>query len=582
MTKGSSHELAALLLTEVICYATLTLGIAVWVLLLDKQSAFDSVLKEHILSEAYSAAGYQADQSLLYMANRLNTRRTFLQFSSTLMGPIHDKRGVEQGGVYSGDQFQLVNNKELVVTNTAGLGLNMGETSVGSIGVADDVSLVSPDPHALQSLLNLSQSITSNRCMVNVHEKTKLLLYHPKGDTSANYWQEVKPIMMNGDPLPLSPQAEHVGVLRSPGGGNLASITARMAGHTKSLYSVISCGMARNHRGNPAASLMVEACYSAPKLFSGLASLLLSPADMQVLSVHRRLTLQRLQRLHPCTPAPALHFLSGSLPAPALVHKHQFTLLHMVALLGPSNILFQHGLYVLHNSIKNSWFTQVRALSQQYSLPDPIQIMISPPPKERFKSDVKTAISSFWRDSLIAEAEHLTSLRYMRLSFLPLGRGAHPLWWTCYSSPSAVRSATVMGKMLSGRYRSCWLRRHWTQESGGCRLPGCGQLPGDVAHLLSGECVALQPYLANTLHNLCTMLAPQPHLMLPLMTALHGDRETVTKFFLDPSTDPSVIQLVQLYGQEPVLNPLFQAARAWVWCAHRTKMGMPGLEHYLK
>ena len=91
----------------------------------------------------------------------------------------------------------------------------------------------------------------------------------------------------------------------------------------------------------------------------------------------------------------------------------------MVALLGPSNILFQHGLYVLHNSIKNSWFTQVRALSQQYSLPDPIQIMISPPPKERFKSDVKTAISSFWRDSLIAEAEHLTSLRYMRLSFLP-------------------------------------------------------------------------------------------------------------------------------------------------------------------
>ena len=65
MTKGSSHELAALLLTETICYATLTLGIALWVLLLDKQSAFDSVLKEHILAEAYTAAGYHADQSLL-------------------------------------------------------------------------------------------------------------------------------------------------------------------------------------------------------------------------------------------------------------------------------------------------------------------------------------------------------------------------------------------------------------------------------------------------------------------------------------------------------------------------------------
>ena len=240
MTRGSSHELAVLLLTEVICYATLTLGIALWVLLLDKQSAFDSVLKEHVISEAYSASGYQADQSLLYMANRLATRRTFLQFSSTLMGPIHDRRGVEQGGVNSGNHFQLVNNKELNVTNNAALGLNMGGVSVGSIGVADDVALLSPNPHALQSLLNLSQSLTSSTYMVNVCEKTKLLFYHPKGDNSADYWHDVSPIIMDGAALPLSSDAEHVGVLRSTGGSNLPSITARMAGHTKSLYSVIS------------------------------------------------------------------------------------------------------------------------------------------------------------------------------------------------------------------------------------------------------------------------------------------------------------------------------------------------------
>ena len=119
----------------------------------------------------------------------------------------------------------------------------------------------------------------------------------------------------------------------------------------------------------------------------------------------------------------------------------------------------------------------------------------------------------------------------MRLPFLPLGSGAHPLWWTCYSSPTAVRSATVMGKMLSGRYRSCWLRRHWTQESGACRLPGCGLVPGDVAHLLSGECPALQPHLAITLQHLYIMLAPYPHLLPPFMSALHGDRESVTTFF---------------------------------------------------
>ena len=231
--------------------------------------------------------------------------------------------------------------------------------------------------------------------------------------------------------------------------------------------------------------------------------------------MHRRLILQRLQRLHPHTPAPALHFLSGSLPAPALVHKHQYTLLLMVALLGPSSTLYKHGIHVLHHSVKNSWFTQVRDLSHQYSLPDPLQILISPPPKRFFKSIVMNKITFFWRASLISEAERLTSLRYMRLSFLPLGQGAHPLWWTCHSSSSAVRSATVMAKMLTGRYKSCWLRRHWTEESGCCRLPGCGQVPGDIAHLLSGECKALQPHLATTLQHMLNMLAPNPHLLPP-------------------------------------------------------------------
>ena len=72
---------------------------------------------------------------------------------------------------------------------------------------------------------------------------------------------------MNGSPFPPSSEAEIVGVFRSPL-GNLPSIFSHIAGHTKSLYSVISCGMARHHRGNPVARLRFEASYSAPKLFS--------------------------------------------------------------------------------------------------------------------------------------------------------------------------------------------------------------------------------------------------------------------------------------------------------------------------
>ena len=90
MAPGSSHELAALLLTEAILYATTTLGIALWVLLLDKKSAFDSILKEHVVCAAFAAAQHQGDHSLLYLANRLSSRLTYLEQDKVMMGPIPD------------------------------------------------------------------------------------------------------------------------------------------------------------------------------------------------------------------------------------------------------------------------------------------------------------------------------------------------------------------------------------------------------------------------------------------------------------------------------------------------------------
>ena len=386
---------------------------------------------------------------------------------------------------------------------------------------------------------------------------------------------------MAGAALPLTKQAEHVGVLHSTCGTNLPALPSRISAHKKSLYSILAVGMARNHRGNPAASLRVEASCSAPKLFSGLATLNLSRSEQEILSVHRRLTLQQLQRLHPKTPAPALHFFSGSLPAAALLHTHQLTLVHMTASLGPSNTLHKHGLYMLYHNIRNSWFTGVRALCQQYSLPDPLQVLTYPPPKHQYKRAVKTSVNSYWRAKLQAEAAIRTSLKYIRPAFLPLGCGPHPLWWTCKSSPSAVRAATIQAKMLSGRYRLCWLRRNFgLGESGACRLPGCGMAPGDIAHILSGECPAILPTLTNTNSNLQHIFSNHQRLAIPLLSSLQGDKEQITTFILDPSSDPLVISLWQEYGPT-VLLPLFSASRAWVWCVHRTRLRLLGLEQFL-
>ena len=161
------------------------------------------------------------------------------------------------------------------------------------------------------------------------------------------------------------------------------------------------------------------------------------------------------------------------------------------------------------------------------------------------------------------------------LVHIPSGGSATP------PPPSAVRAATVQAKMLSGRYPSCWLRRHWTGESGACRLPACGAVPGDVAHLVSAKFPALQPQLNSTMNHLQNLLAPHPSLLKILQADLDKDSLAATEFILDPSTDPQVIKLCQIHQRGAVLQPLFRACRAWIWAAHRTRMRLLGLEQYL-
>ena len=97
MSKRSSHELAALLVTEVTRFSLLSCKRPIWCLYTDKKSAYDMVRIQDIIPAALAASGGPglADQSLLYLANRLNNRLTYLEFNGTIMGPIQDKRGLE-------------------------------------------------------------------------------------------------------------------------------------------------------------------------------------------------------------------------------------------------------------------------------------------------------------------------------------------------------------------------------------------------------------------------------------------------------------------------------------------------------
>ena len=170
--QGSSHELAALLLTECIEFSQNTLKEPTFVLYLDAASAFDVVQKELLIKSLYSVQ--ELDQSFLYLNNRLSNRQTFVDWNGNLMGPIRDEQGLEQGGTNSSDHYKIFCHEQLLIAQRSGLGVPMGEVTVSAIGQADDIVLVSNRIQFLFYLLLLTISFCEKHQIKLGADKTKL------------------------------------------------------------------------------------------------------------------------------------------------------------------------------------------------------------------------------------------------------------------------------------------------------------------------------------------------------------------------------------------------------------------------
>jgi hypothetical protein len=308
-----------------------------------------------------------------------------------------------------------------------------------------------------------------------------------------NYAMETNPLQIDGKKINFVGTAEHVGLLRSSSGNHL-TLLDRITAHNKALGAVLHTGMARGHRGNPAASLHVEKVYGAPVYLSGLPALVLSKPEQSLISQHSKETMSNLQRLLPCKPKSVICFLGGNLPGEALLHLRQLTLFGMLSKL-PNNILNKVAANLLSSPTLStkSWFHQIRTLRNQYLLPDPLHLLDDP--KAAFKLLVKKQVLNYWEETLRSDAEdpRYSSLSFFKPRFMSLS-SPHPLWTTAGSSPAKVSMATIQAQMISGRYRSESLCRHWSKNKQGfCLLsPACSTTVEDLPHILQ-SCFGLAP-----------------------------------------------------------------------------------------
>ena len=397
---------------------------------------------------------------------------------------------MEQGGVNSSEYYKVYNNEQLKLAESSQFGIEIGPITVSSIGQADDVALIADNPTSLQGLLDLSSYFCKKKHVKLSPGKTKLQVYTPNKAGCL----PITPtsVSINGDPVEVVHEVEHVGIIRSVQ-GNLAHLQSRFTAHRKQLGSILPAGLARGHKANPVATLKAHQTFCLPVLLSGTAALVLKNTEVKLIEKYVKDTLSNLQKLLPRTPSPVVFFLGGHLPATAYLHICQLTLFGMVCLLKGS-VLHKISEYLLSTSriSGGSWIMQVRELSIMYGLPSPLSLLHSPLSKPKFKSLVKSHVINYWEIKLHSEAMELPSLKYFNPNYMSLTK-PHPLWLSCGSNPFEVNKAVVQARMLSGRYPTDQLSRHWNQQNraGYCLLQGCsGKAEGSLEHIIL-HCPAL-------------------------------------------------------------------------------------------
>ena len=493
--EGSSHELAAVLVTELIQHSIHVSKQPLFLLFLDARSAFDTVVPEMLIRNLY-LSGMDGD-SLIYVNNRLTSRKTFIDWNKTVMGPIHDQHGVEQGGANSGDLYKIYNNELFETAQNTNQGVDLGnDLVISAVGQADDSALSSNSITNLHNILHIVMNYCDKYSVKISHEKTRLLVY---GYHEPNEGFLYNPISIKGNKIPFSEEAEHLGIIRSVE-GNLPNVLNRILAHKKAMGAVLSQGLAQSHRSNPAASLKVQQLHGTPVLMSGLASLVLLQTELNSLNQHYKDTIQHLQKLHPKTPSSVIYFLAGTLPATAVLHLRHIGLFGMITRLpnDPLNSLARNALTCLRPSSK-SWFWIIRDICVLYSLPHPPHLLSCPLPKEALKKLAKSKVTDYWEVKLRAEAAILPSLRFFLPEYMSLAK-PHPLWTSTNSNPYEVAKAVQQARFLSGRYRTESLCRHWTSNKMGLCLSSTCKSEETIEHILM-LCPAYQSTRESIQHS---------------------------------------------------------------------------------
>jgi hypothetical protein len=544
-TKGRSPTTCAFVITEAIAEA-MDKGETLFLTFLDAKKAFDTVSHIPML---LSLQQHNVTGNLWkLMSNMYNGIRSQVKLQGQLSKPFLEQQGIRQGGLTSTDLYKVKANHLLDSINSHPLSYRIGTINVGAPTTADDTALISSSALGAKVLTGIAERDAQIHRYSFSTQKTKLMIINPK--------DKVPPaVRLNGELLSTTEQERHLGIERGVSDSVQLTIESRIKEARRALYRLAGAGLHGLNGVGPKVSTHMLNVYILPILTYGLEALTLDSKHYHLLECFYRNILRRLQHLPESTATPAVYTLLGSIPLEGQVHIRLLTFFGNV-LRNPGTVEYEiiKRQLAIKDFSSNSWTVQIKTILAKYNLPSAHRLLLAPPAKTTWKSQVDDMVTTYWTEELQSQSKGMKTLDYVDTQNMQCGQVANV--WQHSTDPLDAQMATIKARLLVQRYPLGYSHCAGTKKSNQCLL--CGGKTETIEHFLL-DC----PKLGKTRYRqlrILESLCQEKHVNFPA----RGDG--AVRFILTPA------QFVNVN-----FVPLFeQATRRLIYrlhCARATMLG---------
>ena len=498
-----------------------------------------------------------------------NTVSQFKQ-DNMLGREFREYKGARQGHKRAAGHFKTYINPCLVAANSSNLGFWIGPICVTCICVADDTYVLSGDPRQLQAVINIIGHYSKRYRVVFGADKTKVTVTGSKQDIM--YYKDVNIWSLNGEPLEVSENNEHLGLIVSGLEEEMKNVDDNIASARKTIFSLLGNIFLYKCKLPPSVLLHVWNLYISPVLRSGLNSLPIRPPVMKTLTRFHNKILRGILKFSPVSPLAPLYFLTGQLPIEAVMHRDLLTLFWNIWA-NPHTKAFKILKYLLMMSDSKSltWAAHVRIIFQLYRLPDPLTLLSTQLwRKERWNAHIKITVAAYHESLWRKKAACNSRLTFLNIQATGLSGRPHPVLMGIKTTQDVVFSRVHL-KMLAGDYL-CYAYLNKDRATGShCRL--CYAMSREypppeetMVHLLT-RCRGTAENRLKITSELLNTLAKH----FPSNDLLKNQQHScLTQFILDP-TSTNLPMTIRIHPDHPALLSILQVCRKLCYSVHRDR-----------